>query len=291
MTLSSTHALTVLVAALLLATGCASNSSPRTSEVERNYPDPGMTHVHGLGVDPADGTLYAATHRGLFVLVPGQAPRRIADRWQDTMGFTVVGPRTFLGSGHPDFDRDPTLPPRLGLIRSTDAGQSWQPVSLTGTADLHVLRVVRGTVWAWDGSSGTLLRSTDEGVTWARRATVPLDDFVVSPDGTTVVATRGGTLSLSADRGQTFTGLGGPGLRVLGWTEQGLVGLDAVGIVHVSPGPGRGFVRRGAVGGAPAAFTMTGGAWYAATEQGTILSSRDDGLTWQVLARDPGGRG
>lgn len=28
--------------------------------------DPGVTHVHGLGIDPADGTLYAATHHGVF---------------------------------------------------------------------------------------------------------------------------------------------------------------------------------------------------------------------------------
>ena len=49
---------------------------------------------------------------------------RIADRWQDTMAFTVTvtGAGTFLGSGHPDLRED--LPPHLGLIESTDAGET-----------------------------------------------------------------------------------------------------------------------------------------------------------------------
>ncbi len=28
------------------------------------FPEPGLEHTHGLGVDPADGVLYAATHFG-----------------------------------------------------------------------------------------------------------------------------------------------------------------------------------------------------------------------------------
>ncbi|MEN8652208.1 hypothetical protein ABCR94_16755 [Streptomyces sp. 21So2-11] len=57
-----------------------------------------------------------------FRLTPTGAVR-IADRYQDTMGFTVTGPRTFLASGRPS-PADPTAAsPHLGLIRSTDAGQ------------------------------------------------------------------------------------------------------------------------------------------------------------------------
>jgi hypothetical protein len=36
------------------------------------------------------------------------------------MGFTIVGPNRFLGSGHPDLRDD--LPPLLGLIESTNRG-------------------------------------------------------------------------------------------------------------------------------------------------------------------------
>jgi hypothetical protein len=62
---------------------------------------------------------------------------RVGDSYQDTMGFTVVGPNRFLGSGHPATD---DLPPLLGLIESTDAGKTWEHVSLLGEADSHVLR-------------------------------------------------------------------------------------------------------------------------------------------------------
>jgi hypothetical protein len=54
--------------------------------------DPGPVHVHGLGVNPKDGALFVATHTGLFRAGEGtRRARRIADRFQDTMGFTVVG--------------------------------------------------------------------------------------------------------------------------------------------------------------------------------------------------------
>lgn len=77
---------------------------------------------------PADGALYAATHTGLFRLDGDGNVERIADRYQDTMGFTVAGPDEFLASGHPDL-RDKELqvegkPPLLGLIESPDAGRT-----------------------------------------------------------------------------------------------------------------------------------------------------------------------
>ena len=103
--------------------------------------DPGLIHVHGLGLNPKDGALFIATHTGLFRLAAGERnPERVAGRYQDTMAFTVVGPGRFLGSGHPD-GRE-RLPPFLGLIESRDAGQSWRPVSLLGKVDFHLLEVV-----------------------------------------------------------------------------------------------------------------------------------------------------
>jgi hypothetical protein len=60
-----------------------------------------VAHLHGLGVDPADGTLYAGTHHGLIRLPDGGEATLVADRVQDFMGFTVAGPQHFLASGHP----------------------------------------------------------------------------------------------------------------------------------------------------------------------------------------------
>lgn len=101
--------------------------------------DPGLAHVHAVGVDPGDGTLYAASHLGVFRVPASGDAVRIANRYQDTMGFTVIGQSHFLGSGHPDLRED--LPSHLGLIESTDGGQTWQSLSLSGQADFHALRV------------------------------------------------------------------------------------------------------------------------------------------------------
>ncbi|MDQ3702378.1 MAG: exo-alpha-sialidase, partial [Chloroflexota bacterium] len=108
--------------------------------------DPGVVHVHGLGINPKDGALFAATHTGLFRIPDEGQAERIADRYQDTMGFTVVGPDRFLGSGHPDLREAQAkrLPPLLGLIESKDAGQTWQPRSLAGQSDFHALRAAHG---------------------------------------------------------------------------------------------------------------------------------------------------
>jgi hypothetical protein len=90
--------------------------------------------MHGLGINPGDGALFVATQAGLIRAPEGDdKPERVGDRFQDTMDFTIVGPDTFLGSGHPD-GRD-KLPPFLGLIRSDDGGTSWRPVSLLGKRD------------------------------------------------------------------------------------------------------------------------------------------------------------
>ncbi|MGH2716218.1 MAG: F510_1955 family glycosylhydrolase, partial [Thermoleophilaceae bacterium] len=127
--------------------------------------DPGPVHVHGLGVNPADGALYIATHTGMYRVAEGERKaERVADRYQDTMGFTIVGPNRFLGSGHPDLRDD--LPPLLGLIESTDAGESWEPISLLGEADFHVLRFGGNRVYGYDASNDRLLVSADRGRTW-----------------------------------------------------------------------------------------------------------------------------
>ncbi|MFD3959240.1 MULTISPECIES: hypothetical protein [Streptomyces] len=81
------RAAALLAAAAVLLAAC---TSPDT-ETGTPAADPGTGHLHGLGVDPADGAVYAAGHLGVFRLSGGKAVR-VADRYQDTMGFTVTGP-------------------------------------------------------------------------------------------------------------------------------------------------------------------------------------------------------
>ena len=256
------------------------------------FPEPGVVHVHGLGVDPADGGLYAATHSGLFRVPPDGEAQRIANRYQDTMGFTVAGPGVFLGSGHPDPREDDVRPPLLGLIRSTDQGRTWERLSLHGEADFHALQAAHGRVYGYDATSGTFMVSPSVGADeqeWDRRAQLAVRDFAVSPtDPDVVLATTPQGLAQSTDGGRTWrVGRGAPPVLVLAWGRQdSLYGVDPEGGVHHSADGGLTWAVRGAAGGEPEAVTVDarGGAevLYVAAAGKGILASRDGGRTFTV---------
>lgn len=241
-------------------------------------------HVHGLGIDPADDALFIATHEGLFRAPEGAtSAERVGASSQDTMGFTVSGPGRFLGSGHPGPGEDG--PASLGLIESDDAGLSWRAVSLTGAADLHVLRSSAGSIYAADALSGKLLVSTDGGTTWAaRRPPAPIVDLAVDPSDPRgiVVSTEAG-LARSRDAGQTWQPLDGD-VGLLVWPDpQALYLVDAEGRVHVSEEGGGGWSDLGDIGGPPAALAAgSAEVVYAASADGTVIESSDGGVSWEI---------
>ena len=272
------------------------DSPRRTSVAGRALPplevETGVVHVHGLGVDPADGVLYAATHSGLFRIPEQGTASRVANRAQDTMGFSVVGPGTFIGSGHPDVREDDVRPPLLGLIESTDRGETWKRLSLHGEADFHALHAAHGQVYGYDATSGTFMVSRDR-KDWDRRATLPMRDFAVSPaEPDTVLATTQRGLGISTDGGRTFRGVAGaPPLLVLAWAEQdSLYGLGPDGTVHHSADGGTTWSRRGTVDEQPeaVAIDVRNGAetlYVAAGDRG-ILASSDGGTSFTTRYRE-----
>jgi hypothetical protein len=271
------HLLCGLAASLVALTGCGETTatSPRSPEA-----DPGLVHIHGLGIDPADGTLYAASHHGLFRVPPTGKPERVTDNRQDTLGFTIVGPRHFLGSGHPA--PDTTGPAHLGLIESTDAGQHWTSLSLSGQADFHALEAKHNAVYGYDSQTSQLMVSADH-TTWDRRARIALADFAVSPtDPNLVLATTPQGLARSTDGGRTFTPAStSPVLRLVDWpAPNALVAAAPDGSVHVSQDSGLTWTRKGSVPGAPAALMANGPHdLHIATSSG-IHTSRDGGATF-----------
>jgi hypothetical protein len=197
-----------------------------------NAPDPGMSHVHGLGIDPDDGTLIAATHFGVFRIRNGE-PSRIGDSFQDTMGFTVADDGRFIGSGHPDLAGiDRGLPALLGLIESDDGGSSWTPVALEGEADFHAIATSGGVIYAWDSASGVLYRSEDEAQP-EPASTLDVLALAADPDDADIVvaATPQG-LMRSTDGAQTWEPWEGPDLVSVSWSAtSGLWGATAGGEV------------------------------------------------------------
>lgn len=240
-----------------------------------------MTHVHGLGVDPANVVLYAATHNGMFRLPDNGKPERVSELQQDTMGFTVAGPGQFLGSGHPD----PSIagaPANLGLIESTDGGRTWNPLSLSGQVDFHGLEAKHGQVFGYSSATG-LMVSPDR-TSWERRASVPLADFTVSPTSPAeLLATTEQGPMRSTDGGRTFALIpGAPLLYLLDWSKPDqLHSVDPQGRTYVSPDGGATWEPRGQLPSAPQAMTVDGNRWYVATESAVMVSS-DGGRTFQL---------
>jgi hypothetical protein len=269
--------LLAVVATIALA-ACGEDAPPAVAPE-----DVGVQHIHGLGINPADGSLMIATHTGLFRAGPDEHRAvRIGDKRQDTMGFTVVGPDRFLGSGHPDARDD--LPPLLGLIRSDDAGRSWEPVSLLGEADFHTLRASGRQIYGFDATSARLLVSTDSGRGWRERTPpAAVIDLAVDPaDAEHVVASTEAGLFSSRDAGEAWRPLSRDRAGLLAWTPEALVLVDGAGIVHRSEDGGRRFTKAGDIGGQPAALATHGSELYVALHTNEVKTSRDLGTNWAL---------
>lgn len=258
MTLARRRA-TAAAAALGLAlavAGCSTSDAPNTAGTAPAGDDsehaagtlPGA-HVHGVGIDPKDGVVYLATHEGLY-RYGDEGPTQVGPVI-DLMGFTVADAGRFYASGHPGPGVD--LPNPVGLIESTDGGQSWEPLSRQGESDFHSLTASPAGVLAFDGRT---LSSSDDGRTW-RDLTVPVAVFAmdVSPDGRTVVVTSESGPGRSTDAGATWEPIAdAPLLQVVDWAdERTVVGVTPDGAVVVSEDAGASWQESASVGGPPQA--------------------------------------
>ena len=122
--------------------------------------------------------MYLASHGGVFRLNSGEL-ELVANRAQDTMGFTVIGPNHFLASGHPaptDLDR----PAHLGLIESRDAAVNWTELSRSGKADFHSLEPGIAGLYGYDALSGEVMKTADH-TTWQPVLKGDVSDLAAAP--------------------------------------------------------------------------------------------------------------
>jgi len=283
----------LLVLALTLA-ACGGDETTGTGSgqgVAGSDPAPGeegteLEHIHGLGVDPGSGSLYVATHYGLFEAAEDQTKlQRMGESRQDIMGFSVVGPRRFIGSGHPDPSQN--LPPNLGLIESRDGGKSFENVSLLGEADFHVLRSVNRQVYGFNSGTGKLMVSTNGGREWVERTPpAAMFDLAIDPtDPRRVVASTERGMFVSEDAGEGWRPMRDDVAGLLAWpSSDGLFLVDGEGQVSRSADAGKSFEAVGSIGGPPSAFVNHGRELYAALGDGNIVRSTDGGENWGVRA-------
>lgn len=245
-----------------------------------------IADVHGVGVNPADGALYVATHTGLFRSAEGESSAtRVPAPEQDLMGFSVAGPDRFVASGHPGAGQ--AGPPALGLLESTDRGRAWRTLSLEGEADFHVLRASGDSVYAYDGA---LRASSDGGRTWQpRSAPAELIDIAIDPaDPARVLASTTGGVRLSTDGGRSWreTSLAAPVLVAWGRGARPFA-IEGDGSVHAGRDGGMSWRRAGSYQGQPAAFAADAdGAVYVAQGDGAVDLSSDGGRTWLPRSRN-----
>ena len=69
----------VSVALCMLAVviaGCGDSGDDAPSFTAPSSNSEGVAHIHGLGINPADDSLFIATHTGLFLRCPDQRKAR-----------------------------------------------------------------------------------------------------------------------------------------------------------------------------------------------------------------------
>jgi hypothetical protein len=280
------------VLALLLAACGGDDPTVQPAEQQPSEQQPAaetesVHHIHGLGVDPTNGTLYVATHTGLFQAAGGeQQMQRIGDSAQDIMGFSVLGPDRFIGSGHPD-PNDTSSPPNLGLIESRDRGKTWKNISLLGEADFHVLRSSGERVYGFNGIEGRLLVSSDAGRQWARRTPpAAMYDLAIDPrEPDRVVASTERGIFSSANAGKAWRPLRDDTAGLLAWpAPDRLYVIDGQGEVQHSEDGGRRWQPTGSIGGQPVAFIAHDSELYVALADSTVKRSTDGGASWTIRA-------
>ncbi|WP_102264141.1 F510_1955 family glycosylhydrolase [Mesobacillus jeotgali] len=94
-----------------------------------------IDHIHGIGYPGNDEGLYVASHHGLKIFKDGQW-LETTDENHDYMGFQAFE-GGFFASGHPAEGSDLKNP--LGLVKSTDKGNTLKKIAFYGESDFHFL--------------------------------------------------------------------------------------------------------------------------------------------------------
>lgn len=273
----------------LLIAGCGGSSSSSGSALVD--PDK-LPQINSLEQSPSSDALLLTTNRGLFRIEGGEATR-INSHVDTPDGRSPVGrflaiaqseDGALIGSGHPDERR--TVAGFLGLLRSEDEGRTWTSVSRYGIADLHAIRTLDGSLYAYDAVLPAVIVSADDGKTWNERTAPPgrVFDFVVDPaDPDQLLASTKQALFRSTDGGQSWSAAAQAAGASLDWPEpDALYRADEDGLVYLSSNEAASWDVVGRIDGDPRALRATGPEeLYTALSDATILHSTDGGSSWE----------
>lgn len=272
--IASTSAISATI--LLAATACAPAGATAASLTTNN-------HIHELIPSDDGQSLLVGSHNGLFTvdLDSGDVAGPAGEHVIDLMGLTRADDR-LLASGHPGASGPQHLQgPNLGLIQSSDAGESWEAVSLEGVADFHALTYDPAAGAVVGVHSGQILISDDMGASWREGTAAEPYDLLATSDGLLMTSTAG--LSVSTDAGESFQPVeDAPSLALLADAEDTVIGVDLNGTLWRSE-PKMQWTPEGTTPGQIHALALLpGGEVIVATESGLQRTS-DLGQSWEPL--------
>jgi hypothetical protein len=298
-------ALAVLAALVVAASGCGGEDQPAPASTPASSATAGASaptpappasaanaFIGSIAVDPGDGTVMLGTGLGLFRVDPGgNEAQRVVGELRTPEGSGQVssnlvvryrGPGELLASGHPEGG---SLPENLGLIRSADAGGTWESVSELGKSDSHVLQASKDRVVVVEAGGTAVRVSTDGGHTFDARTApgAPLDVvFDPSDPLRMVVATEQGVFT-SSDEGVSWRPRDTTRSEQLAWAApDALYRADPGGLIKVSADGGASWKDRGSAGAAVNELAADAdGALYAGVPGGKVVRSTDGGASWK----------
>lgn len=272
-------------AALILAlTACTPTSPPTTTAptIQPNDKALPSSHVHGLTVNPDTSQVLLATHDGLFDVT--KEPATKIGGTNDLMGFSAGKDGIFYASGHPGPGSD--LPNPLGLLKSSDGGQSWEKLSRQGQSDFHAMTATKTGIVAYDGE----LRHSADGQTWNTVAAGFAPAVLAGhPDSDTVLGTTTEGIQRSTDGGATWSlDKSGPVIQYAAFANPNeAAGVAPDGTTYYSADGGASWTKKGRLDGEVMAIAALKGEdgkpWiWAATSDGIVVST-DGGTNFRPM--------
>ncbi|EEL29329.1 VPS10, VPS10 domain protein [Bacillus cereus] len=220
------------ITSLLIISGCSSNvetapvkketvqSQPKNIETANTSPQDfykeitsgKIEHIHGIGYAGNMSGVSIATHSGIKVYQNGKW-LEAKTGLHDYMGFQATK-NGFFASGHPEPGANLKNP--LGLMKSSDGGNTLEKLAFYGESDFHNLAVGYNTetIYLYNERPNSKLQqgfyfSTNNEQEWKtsklKGLSSAIHSFSVHPDQSSVVAvsTKDGVY-LSTDYGNTF---------------------------------------------------------------------------------------
>ncbi|WP_420179887.1 F510_1955 family glycosylhydrolase [Paenarthrobacter sp. TA1.8] len=270
-------------AAIVLALAACAPAGPQASttpSIELTDKPLPSSHVHGLTVNGDTSQVLLATHDGLFDVT--KQPASKIGGTNDLMGFTAGKDGVFYASGHPG--QGSAMPNPLGLIKSTDGGQTWEKLSRQGESDFHALTTTRSGIVAFDGQ----LRSSPDGKTWNTVAAMFAPAVLAGhPDSDTVLGTTTEGIQRSTDGGATWAlDKTGPVVQFAAFASPDeAAGVAPDGTTYYSADAGKSWTKKGRIDSEVLAIAALKGAdgnpWiWAATPEGIVVST-DGGTSYR----------